>query len=315
MTKNMKYKALTIVAAVTVLGGCANVSKEQMGTAIGSIAGAVVGKQLGGKNGMIVGALAGGLLGNRIGANMDEQDRKTLAALELKALETGTGGSFVTNKTKARVTVEAAPATLDRRQEFVLSSTLTPYPLVAIDPVTVAAYVDTPIYNTLNEKDRPKMVIQKGVPISVTANVINEQWAVVGDGNLGLGYIPRRYLDARIVAQVKTAPVKTAAKKPAPVTQVATAKAAPNAPRMVSKDQYEQEMGLLHAAYKPSASGSTVPTPGAAAPAAQPAIQMVQASTECKVVSRKVEAGGQGAFTEQVKYCKEPPKGWQTQTV
>lgn len=317
----MKYKTLAIIAAVAVLVGCANVSKEQVGTAVGAIAGAVVGKKLGGDSGMVLGALVGGALGNRIGAHLDEQDRQKLAALEQQALATGTGGSFVTNKTKARITVEASPVTLDKRQEFVLSHTLTPHPLVAVDPVTVTAYVDTPIYNTINEKTQPKLVIQKGVPMRVTANVVNESWAVVGDGNLGLGYVPRRFLDSSIVAQLKAesvktaaakpAPVKTAAKKPAPGTQVAKA---PDVPHTVSKDQYEQEMGVLYAAYKPRVSGQATPVSTTAA-ATQPAIQVVQASTECKVVSRKVEAGGQAAFVENVKYCKEPPKGWQTQTV
>lgn len=313
--KSMKYKTFAIIAMAAVLAGCTNVSKEQGGTAIGAIAGAVLGKQMGGDKGMVLGALAGGVLGNRIGAHMDEQDRRTLAVLEQRALDTGDVGSFVTQKSKAKVTVVASPANLGKRQDFVLSTSLTPYPLVAVDPITIAAFVDTPLYNRIDEKDRPKMMIQKGVPMRITASVLNENWAVVGDGNVGLGYVPRRYLDPSIVARVRATPHKIAAKqKPMPSTVATTSKAASDTTLpTVGKEQYEQEMSALSAASK-SRNGGQGMAPANAVRASPALVQVVQASTECKVVTRKVEAGGQNApITETVKYCKEPPKGWQTQ--
>ena len=330
MQLNVKYKRLVVVSSVSLLVGCANVNKEQAGTAIGAIVGAVVGKKVAGDRGMVLGAMAGGLMGNRIGAHLDEEDRKRLAMLEQNALDTGAGGSFVTNKTKAKITVEASPMTLDKRREFALSQSLKPYPLVVIDPVTVTAYVDTPIYNALNEGDKPKMVIQKGVPLRIAANVVNEDWAVVGDSNLGIGYVPRRYLDAGIAVRGRGAGETSATPRAAPrnsapapgsqrSTQIATAKPTPETPRSLSKEQYESEMAVLHAAYKPRGSGmatapASVPVGTSPHQASQSGVQLVQASMECKTVTRKVEAGSEAPVTESVKYCKEPPKGWQTQT-
>lgn len=44
--------------------------------------------------------------------------------------------------------------------------------------------------------------------------------------------------------------------------------------------------------------------------------QLVHAVATCKVVVRKVDTGNKmESFTEQVKYCKEPPKGWKNVAV
>ena len=324
-----------VVVALLVLAGCANVTKEQFGTAAGMVIGAAVGSKVGGRGGAAAGALIGSLIGNRIGAHLDEEDLKKLSALEQNALATGTGGSFVTNKSKARVTVEASPITHDRKQEFALSSTLTPQPLILLDPYTVVAFVDTPVYHSTNDRDRPKAMVQRGVPMRISAFVIDKDWAVVGEG-IGWGYVPRRYLEERTARaaprpQFATAPQPAPAAPrargaaSAPATATATAAAARNAaPPTVNKDQYEREMTTLMLAYQPRASAGSaqltpISSPGAAAPPAaapaRPVVQTVQASTECKVLTRRIEGGGEGApLTEQIKYCKEPPRGWQTQT-
>jgi hypothetical protein len=42
----------------------------------------------------------------------------------------------------------------------------------------------------------------------------------------------------------------------------------------------------------------------------------VQASLECKTIKRRyTPPNSQEVMTEDVKYCNEPPKGWQTVTV
>lgn len=340
-------KRLTVALVIVSLlvAGCANMNKEEVGTAVGALAGAVLGKQIGGDRGAAIGLVLGGAIGNRIGAHMDEEDKKKLASLEQRALETGNSGSFVTAKTKATVSVVASAPTMVPSRRFVLSNTLTPYPLVVTAQESVWAFVDTPIYSSLDEKSRPKMVIQQGVPIRIVANVINENWAVVGENNLGIGYVPIRYLDATIVsklkdeaattklAAVKNPPAKTVtAKAKAPgVIEIAGAKNLPAgkpgatapapipttalaavAPAPMNKAQLDKEMATLaDAAAKPSA--PTVPGSVAQATMQSPVL-VVQASTECKVVTRKVDAGSSNSFSENVKYCKEPPKGWLTQT-
>jgi surface antigen len=75
-------------------------AKENTGTAVGAIAGGLIGSQFGGGTGEriaagVVGAAIGGLIGNRIGAGMDEEDRRLAYAAQMQALETGRSGVAV----------------------------------------------------------------------------------------------------------------------------------------------------------------------------------------------------------------------------
>lgn len=116
--KRIVRLSVLVAATVFLLTSCANFNKQGYGTLFGSVAGGLIGHQLGGDKGMIAGALVGGLVGNRIGAHLDEQDRAKLAALEKKALDTGKGGSFVTNKTKAKVTVTASKTVHESKESL-----------------------------------------------------------------------------------------------------------------------------------------------------------------------------------------------------
>lgn len=341
-TKLTKFVA--IFTATIFLISCANMDKEQIGTLAGAVVGGIVGKKLGGKQGAALGIGIGGLIGNRIGAHLDEQDRKKLAELEQKALQTGESGSFVTNKTKAKVTVTAAQPTFENKKPFVLSQELSVYPIVMVDPLETAAYVDTPLFSSLDENLRPRMVVGKNFIFTVAANVVNESWAVVGDSNVGIGYVPMRYLKESIVtdstrygvpAQVakqvatpasKAAPGKTNVAK-ATIAKKETVPPTPKAQSLTSKEEYDRELSRLKAAYPDTSTQQPQPqTQIAQAPsvikplavAATPVMapRIVQASAECKVLVRKVEpeASQGGPLTESIKYCKEPPKGWQTQT-
>jgi surface antigen len=74
--------------------------KEVGGTAVGAVAGGLIGNAIGGSAGnrlagTLIGAAAGGLIGNRIGAAMDDEDRRRAYAAEMQALETGPSGAPV----------------------------------------------------------------------------------------------------------------------------------------------------------------------------------------------------------------------------
>lgn len=320
----MKKHLLLVLISVTLLFGCANLNKEQVGTVGGAVAGGVIGNKVGGTKGALIGAVLGGLIGNRLGAHLDEQDKQKLAELELKSLETGNSESFVTNKTKATVTVTPQPVQFEQKQNFALSSAIKTHPLLMVDPADVIAYVDTPVFSDIDEKSSPRMVIQKGVSLHIPASVVGQQWAVVGDSNVGIGYVPLRYLKPEIqkelakttlLAETKT--VKSAGKKQSQKTASKTAEKPVVTPpakasvNVTDKVQYEKELSKLNTAYK---SGSATTSDASNQPAS--AVKVVQMATECKVVTRKVDTGNEsGSFTESVKYCKEPPKGWKTQTV
>jgi surface antigen len=81
-------------------GGNLGGPKEDTGTLVGAGAGALIGSQIGGDSrarvvGAVGGALLGGLIGNRIGAALDDEDKKRAYAAQMQALEAGPSGAPV----------------------------------------------------------------------------------------------------------------------------------------------------------------------------------------------------------------------------
>ena len=97
--------AKRVVAMVLVAAGVAGCSadsgpKEAGGTAVGALAGGLIGNAVGGSAGnrvagTLVGAAVGGLFGNRIGAAMDDEDKRRAYAAQMQALEAGPSGAPV----------------------------------------------------------------------------------------------------------------------------------------------------------------------------------------------------------------------------
>jgi surface antigen len=74
--------------------------KENTGTLMGALGGAAIGSAFGGGTsghiaGALIGAGAGALIGNRIGAAMDDEDKKRAYEAEMNALERGPSGAPV----------------------------------------------------------------------------------------------------------------------------------------------------------------------------------------------------------------------------
>ena len=73
--------------------------KEAGGTVGGAAAGAIIGNVLAGSGnrvaGTVIGAAVGGFLGNRIGAALDDEDKRRAYAAQMQALETGPSGAPV----------------------------------------------------------------------------------------------------------------------------------------------------------------------------------------------------------------------------
>ena len=90
---DMKKLGLIFISlAFSVLSvGCA--SHEDAGTLFGAGTGALIGSQFGRGGGRVVstvaGAVVGGFIGNRIGASMDEEDRRRAAEAQYAAFENG----------------------------------------------------------------------------------------------------------------------------------------------------------------------------------------------------------------------------------
>ena len=112
---------LASVIALSLLAGCATVTKEQTGAIVGGAAGAVIGAQVGEGSGrdiaIALGAIAGSMIGAQIGRYMDEQDRIN-TALVLEKNRTGetstwknpdTGNSYAVTPTRTYEAPDQGP--------------------------------------------------------------------------------------------------------------------------------------------------------------------------------------------------------------
>lgn len=110
----VSFTAVTFVLFMSLITGCANISKEQGGTGFGALIGGVVGSQFGGGAKILATALgvgAGALIGNRIGKYLDDQDKQKLATATVKTAETGKSQSIISSNSGAtmRTTTVSAP--------------------------------------------------------------------------------------------------------------------------------------------------------------------------------------------------------------
>jgi surface antigen len=88
----MRLGMIVVLSAALVLGGCVSMGpKEQAGTMLGGIGGALIGSQFGGGSGRLVGVaigtLAGALIGQDIGRSLDRVDRMEMENTAHQALE------------------------------------------------------------------------------------------------------------------------------------------------------------------------------------------------------------------------------------
>lgn len=88
----MKKAGLIFLSVFAFLtAGCA--TKEDTGTLVGAGTGALIGSAIGRGGGNVAatigGAVIGGFIGNRIGASMDEEDRRRAASAQQAAFENG----------------------------------------------------------------------------------------------------------------------------------------------------------------------------------------------------------------------------------
>jgi surface antigen len=108
----MRIKKIVTGLLATILSlnlaGCANMTKQDVGTVSGGVIGGLVGSQFGGGSGQLlavgVGALAGAYLGGSIGKSMDETDRLKMTQT-LESNSVGQPAYWQNHKTGAQYTV------------------------------------------------------------------------------------------------------------------------------------------------------------------------------------------------------------------
>ena len=99
----MRCKIMAVALLGAGLAACASnpdTPKENTGTLVGGLTGAVIGSQIPGSPrsrvaATVAGAVIGGMIGNRIGAAMDDEDKQRAYAAQIEALEQGPPGTPV----------------------------------------------------------------------------------------------------------------------------------------------------------------------------------------------------------------------------
>ncbi len=97
MAATIRFVALTLAGLSVAACSSDTGPKEVGGTAIGAVAGGLLGNAIGGSAGnrvagTLIGAALGGFLGNRIGAALDDEDKRRAYAAQMQALEAGPSG-------------------------------------------------------------------------------------------------------------------------------------------------------------------------------------------------------------------------------
>lgn len=103
MIRKSTVRVLMVALTGAALAACTSASGPQQvgGTLVGPDANAAVGNSAGGAAGnraagpAATGAAIGGMLGNRIGAAMDDEDKRRAYAAQIQALESGPSGAPV----------------------------------------------------------------------------------------------------------------------------------------------------------------------------------------------------------------------------
>ena len=89
-------KTILLLSTSILVASCGNFNKQTTGTAVGGVAGGLLGSQFGKGEGQIaataIGALAGALIGGQIGAQFDEYDKLMMQRSTRQALEYNQSG-------------------------------------------------------------------------------------------------------------------------------------------------------------------------------------------------------------------------------
>ena len=200
---NKKLICSAMVLTITT-GGCASnngtPSKEDWGSTIGAVSGALLGAAVGGKKNRwlaaAIGGAAGFYAGKMIGRNLDERDQQALASSTVNALDSNSSGSStwksshsgataqiktgeVTYKSqpqevKRLATVEAVPSIKLENREYQTSSALR----VRSGPGTGYAVI-----NTLMQGDVVK-----------SAGRTDNGWLMLAKDGVTVGYVHGNYV-------------------------------------------------------------------------------------------------------------------------
>ncbi|ARJ65923.1 hypothetical protein WV31_09775 [Magnetospirillum sp. ME-1] len=285
--------AVSIIALLSTTG-CQtdNITKQDVGTAVGVGAGLLIGSQLGGGTGryvaMGVGALIGGYLGNQLGKMLDENDQQAVSAQTAKALAESKDGQAVNwsnpeTGAKAKIT-PISTVTEQRSVAVVREKKVAPVSAMDLIGETYVANKSANLRSAPNQSADTLGGLQAGERFQAVGKVSGSDWIVVGKGKRTIGYV-----HASLVKRAPPAPPAAAAQPP---LEVATDQP-PQLTKPVNLDEIK------------TSEGADLDKLGLVA-------EMVPAKTTCRTA--KMEVSGKGESTnDTVKSCKGTNGMWEVQ--
>lgn len=260
---------ILLLSCCLLLAGCKSTGDKQVaGTAIGAVAGGLVGSLFGSGSGKVVaigiGALAGAAIGNYVGSILDEQDQAAVAAQSAHALSQkgdGEASQWKNPETGASATITVDQTeTVTRpvpivREKYVAS----PGELILIGEKYLAL-------KTSNVRAGPgtdyKVVngLKKGEPVQVVGQVKGKSWYMIGRKGRSIGYVHTKLLvraDAATLASACPPPASTDQTVGQGVNQTQADAAQPDAAQPDAAAQ-TQEQAATQTAGADYASGATV---------------------------------------------------------
>lgn len=199
-----KFKPLCtalLSAAALSVSGCANLAENQyfnqenIGTAVGVIAGAALGSKVGSGSGrtaaMLVGALAGGALGKTIGARLDTRDREALAMKTQQLLEQDLNQPVVwtSDHSDAKAVITPVSTTTQTKNVQVKrTAKVQPVPNMTLLNQTYYAHKSANVRNAPSTQADKVGGLQPGSSFTALGRTDND-WIMVGRKGVSIGYV------------------------------------------------------------------------------------------------------------------------------
>lgn len=198
---DMRGRQLFSVACAGCLAlsasGCGNMTKEQIGSLTGAVAGGVIGNMVPARyRGLAIlgGIIIGSYIGSKIGAALDEADRTALSkhmALGLTQGKSGQQFAWANQQTGASatyVTRETKPS--EKSVRVVRQSAMEAPPRLEVDGRMHQSASRLDIRNGPNDKATVAGTIAAGETIKVYGKLAGSPWLVVARDGRAVGYVP-----------------------------------------------------------------------------------------------------------------------------
>lgn len=184
-------RALAMSIALPLLVSCTTtdgLNKQELGTGIGAVVGAILGAAIAGDEGLIIGAALGGIAGNLMGYTLDEEDQRALAARTDYALNYARVGQTVYWKSDhSNASAEITPAEEMQEERLVTFK---------VNKASRRAQTSA----NLNVRSGPgvayavRQSLPAGTIVSITGTTKNG-WSRIEKDGRALGFINSAYLD------------------------------------------------------------------------------------------------------------------------